>query len=234
MNQCSKHHPEISFVKVPLSKACRNCGHIEPLNGNELFWPARSKNAANNNHTRFRFVRFTLWLSSAAVVAGLIASGMLLYSKVSRLPIARIQPGSSAQRHISSTLIIPGDRRSRAAESVAPSATNGAPSETEINKEFQDSSHEEARVFFNRYFSNQAPNTSAEAGTKQMERRVSKAIADRAISGVYVTVEHRTAYLQGKVQTQTQRLIAERAARSIPGLGEVKNLIGVEWQSENN
>jgi hypothetical protein len=64
---------------------------------------------------------------------------------------------------------------------------------------------------------------------KQVEQQIEQAILHRAIEGVEVSLIGGTAFLRGHVQTISQKDAAEEAARGIPGVGDVRNLISVVW-----
>jgi type II secretory pathway predicted ATPase ExeA len=66
-----------------------------------------------------------------------------------------------------------------------------------------------------------------EIRSKEIETQVQKAIQNRAISGVQVSVINGTAVLQGRVATQRQKQAAERAANSVDGVARVRNRIVV-------
>jgi osmotically-inducible protein OsmY len=55
--------------------------------------------------------------------------------------------------------------------------------------------------------------------------QIIQAIRNRAITGVEVSVIDQTAYLDGHVETETQKFAAERAARDVPGVEYVRNRI---------
>ncbi|HEY3168085.1 MAG TPA: AAA family ATPase, partial [Candidatus Binatia bacterium] len=76
--------------------------------------------------------------------------------------------------------------------------------------------------------SRQAPVAeNADAQRKLLEAQVYKALENRAIMGVDVSVINGTAYLEGRVATERQRDAAERAARSVAGVQRVRNRIAV-------
>ncbi|HEV8724266.1 MAG TPA: AAA family ATPase [Candidatus Binatia bacterium] len=76
--------------------------------------------------------------------------------------------------------------------------------------------------------SRQAPVAeNADAQRKLLEAHVYKALENRAIMGVDVSVINGTAYLEGRVATERQRDAAERAARSVAGVQRVRNRIAV-------
>ncbi len=68
---------------------------------------------------------------------------------------------------------------------------------------------------------------NADARRKLLEAQVYKAIENRAIMGVDVSVINGTAYLEGRVATERQRTAAERAARGVAGIERVRNRIAV-------
>ena len=68
---------------------------------------------------------------------------------------------------------------------------------------------------------------NADAQRKLLEAQVYKAIENRAIMGVDVSVINGTAYLEGRVATERQRDAAERAARGVAGVQRVRNRIAV-------
>jgi type II secretory pathway predicted ATPase ExeA len=60
---------------------------------------------------------------------------------------------------------------------------------------------------------------------EQLEFEIYKAIYNRAIRGVEVSVRDGTVYLAGRVATERQKLAAAQAARSVPGVKEVRDQI---------
>lgn len=62
-----------------------------------------------------------------------------------------------------------------------------------------------------------------------LQTRVAKAIENRAIMGVQVSVVRGTAYLDGHVASERQRRAAERAARSVAGVERVQNRIAITF-----
>lgn len=64
---------------------------------------------------------------------------------------------------------------------------------------------------------------------QQLKSLVTKAIENRAIIGVEVSVVQGTAYLDGHVATERQRRAAERAARSVDGVERVRNRIAITF-----
>jgi general secretion pathway protein A len=60
---------------------------------------------------------------------------------------------------------------------------------------------------------------------EQLEFEIYKAIYNRAIRGVEVSVQDGTAYLAGRVATEKQKIAARQAARSVPGVREVRDQI---------
>jgi general secretion pathway protein A len=65
------------------------------------------------------------------------------------------------------------------------------------------------------------------AQRKLLQAKIYKAIANRAIIGVTVSVIDNITYLDGRVATESQRNAAEQAARSVAGVERVRNRIAV-------
>lgn len=65
------------------------------------------------------------------------------------------------------------------------------------------------------------------ASDQQLEMKVYKALADRAILGVTVSVSQRTVHLEGRVATERQKRAAERAAQGVKGIEEVRSRISI-------
>jgi type II secretory pathway predicted ATPase ExeA len=68
---------------------------------------------------------------------------------------------------------------------------------------------------------------SLEVRNKQIEAQIQKAIQNRAISGIEVSVVNGTAFLQGRVASERQKQAAERAASRVGGVERVRNRIVV-------
>jgi hypothetical protein len=66
-----------------------------------------------------------------------------------------------------------------------------------------------------------------DAQRKLLQAKIYKAIANRAIIGVTVSVIDNITYLDGRVATESQRNAAEQAARSVAGVERVRNRIAV-------
>jgi len=69
----------------------------------------------------------------------------------------------------------------------------------------------------------------ANAKSQDLQLQVTRAIENRAIMGVEVSVVEGTAYLDGQVATERQRRAAERAARSVSGVQRVNNRIAITF-----
>ncbi len=67
----------------------------------------------------------------------------------------------------------------------------------------------------------------SELKRQKIELQIQKAVLRRAITGVTVSFTGDTAYLEGQVETENQKSAAEQAARSVPGVKEVRNSIEV-------
>jgi general secretion pathway protein A len=72
------------------------------------------------------------------------------------------------------------------------------------------------------------PRDDSDQQKRELATQVSKAIANRAIGGIGVSVIDGTAYLNGRVATERQRRAAERAALAIPDVRAVQNRITIE------
>jgi general secretion pathway protein A len=62
-------------------------------------------------------------------------------------------------------------------------------------------------------------------GAQKLQIEISKAIRDRGVSGVQVSVSDGTVYLEGQVVTPRQKLAAVRGALSVPGVESLQNEI---------
>ena len=71
------------------------------------------------------------------------------------------------------------------------------------------------------------PSEDSELKRKKIELQIHNAILLRAINGVTVYFTGEVAYLEGRVETENQKDAAEKAARSIPGVEELRNSIKV-------
>jgi BON domain len=65
----------------------------------------------------------------------------------------------------------------------------------------------------------------AAVSAEKLEFEIYKAINNRAIRGVEVSVRDGTAYLAGHVATERQKLAAAQAARGVPGVKEVRDQV---------
>ena len=74
----------------------------------------------------------------------------------------------------------------------------------------------------------QSSRREAEQQRKFLANQVSKAIENRAILGVDVSVSNGIAYLDGRVATPEQKNAAELAARAVPEVRGIRNRIAVE------
>ena len=73
----------------------------------------------------------------------------------------------------------------------------------------------------------QAMKQDPEVQKKLLEAQIHRAIENRAITGVTVSVIENITYLDGRVATVRQRNAAEQAARSVTGVERVRNRIAV-------
>lgn len=72
------------------------------------------------------------------------------------------------------------------------------------------------------------PRNEAVVTDRALEMQVERAIDNRALRGISVSVENGTVYLRGRVPTTRQRLAAQRAAQSVEGIKSVENQIGLD------
>ncbi|MGH7794192.1 MAG: AAA family ATPase [Candidatus Binatia bacterium] len=70
---------------------------------------------------------------------------------------------------------------------------------------------------------------SSNQRNQDLQSQIIKAIENRAITGVEVSVVGGTAYLDGRVATERQRRAAERAAHSVAGVERVRNRISINF-----
>jgi general secretion pathway protein A len=63
---------------------------------------------------------------------------------------------------------------------------------------------------------------------RELEMQVERAIDNRALRGIGVSVKDGTVYLRGRVPTMRQRLAAQRAAQSVDGVRSIENQIGLD------
>ena len=63
---------------------------------------------------------------------------------------------------------------------------------------------------------------------RALEMQVERAIENRALRGISVSVQNGTVYLRGRVPTTRQRLAAQRAAQSVEGVKSIENQIGLD------
>jgi BON domain len=97
------------------------------------------------------------------------------------------------------------------------------PRETELDK--HDQGIQSARKLSEQ---THAPEDS-ELKRRQIELQIDKAIRLRAIAGVSVYFVGDTAHLKGRVGTETQKSAAEKAARGVPGVKDVRSSIEIEF-----
>ena len=64
--------------------------------------------------------------------------------------------------------------------------------------------------------------------SRELAIKVSRAIENRAITGIGVAVIDNVAYLDGRVTSETQRKVVEQAAREVPQIHAVRNRIVVD------
>jgi general secretion pathway protein A len=73
-----------------------------------------------------------------------------------------------------------------------------------------------------------SPRTRPVVTDHELEMQVERAIDNRALRGIGVSVRNGTVYLRGRVPTTRQRLAATRAAESVEGVKSIENQIGLD------
>jgi general secretion pathway protein A len=130
---------------------------------------------------------------------------------------ATAQSPAPADSGKSSTLA----EKEKASESQASEATAQSSAPTNTTK----SRDEIKKASKSRPGTEAANNLTADR--KRVELQIYKAIHNRAISGVEVAFVNGRAYLDGRVDSENQRLAADRAARSVPEVKQVRNRITI-------
>ena len=69
---------------------------------------------------------------------------------------------------------------------------------------------------------------ASEATSRELATKISKAIENRAIPGIGVAVVDHVVYLDGRVASEAQRRVVERAARGVGQIRAVRNRIVVD------
>jgi BON domain-containing protein len=241
---CKQHAPELSLSLTPLSKICAACGKVEPLDKREIFWPSNVSNSTPRHRLfprRQKHIIFALMVSLVPLLFALHSSSnkMIFQRSGDReaqpFPVLNYSsfPSPSVARHQ-----IPAAVSKKVAEGPAASYLLTDVDERdswEISNQGvnNDIPPVEKTLFtHSAQFSRESERGSLPAPA--IETQIVRAIAARAISGVKVTFDERTAHLQGVVQTESQKAMAERAAKSISGVKDVQNRIRVEWTGEIN
>lgn len=73
-----------------------------------------------------------------------------------------------------------------------------------------------------------SPPRNSDQQRRELAKQISKAIENRAILDVQVSVVNGVAYLDGRVATAQQRNAAEQAARGVPEVREIRNRLAIE------
>jgi BON domain-containing protein len=71
------------------------------------------------------------------------------------------------------------------------------------------------------------PTSTEPPSNEKLEAEIHRAISNRAIQGVAVSVSDGTAYLGGRVASVRQKIVAARAAGSVAGIKNIENRIAV-------
>ena len=240
---CHRHQPEVNPLFVPLVKICSSCGRTESLDDDEICWPSKVRFHRRKNWRSFRGSFYLVPLLLISIAASFwIAHGA--FREKSSTEARRIDRGTSfaspQPRSAVSSLAVNEDPLSPLARNGISPAGKPEPEQGEDDKAAQQTATTVTEtpptrnnVIAHSIESNNDPgvgNSTAHA----IESRIAKLITDRAIPGVKVTVAKDTVHLNGAVKTQTQKLLAEQAAKSVQGIKEVKNMLRVEWQGTNS
>ncbi|HXG52305.1 MAG TPA: AAA family ATPase [candidate division Zixibacteria bacterium] len=176
---------------------------------------------------RRRGDRAALWSGTAAAVATAVAGAMLYPSFDSalsdlsrRLAQARVDrdaplsvpPGASTLREAEHQAPVPAQREIPT-ESLSDSAAVAAPKDSTAERGAP------ARPF---------PADDKNDGSASAEDLARRAIANRAIEGVRVSVKDGIARLEGRVATERQKQAALRAVRAVPAVTSVIDRVAVE------
>ena len=108
---------------------------------------------------------------------------------------------------------LPAEENYPKAESGTSSSDRG---EAATKKETGTKNRDQAQSF---------PYNDAPVAAEKLEFEIYKAIYNRAIRGVEVSVRDGTVYLTGRVATDRQKLAAAQAARGVPGVKEVRDQV---------
>lgn len=241
---CRQHAPELSLLLIPLSKICAACGKVEPLDRREIFWPS---NVSNSTPRHWLFPRRQKYLILALMVS-LVPLLFTLDSFSNKMNFQRSGDGEAqpfpALNY--SSLPSPSVARHQIPAAVSKKVAE-APATPHLLRDVEERHSWELS---NQGVKNDVPpvektiftdgaqfSRESERGslpTPTIEAQIVRAIAARAISGVKVTFDERTVHLQGVVKTESQKAMAEQAAKSVSGVKDVQNRIRVEWTSEIN
>jgi hypothetical protein len=241
--RCKRHYPELNPLRLPLSKICAACGKIEPLDKREISWPS---NVALSSYKRSpsgpqKYHAFPL----------LVALVAFLFTLHPRLSLKDFKQDRRSAAHFPTKVLQSGVRRPNLASNHTPQSLS---EKTPASPAMPDSSADTDKDVYwnpsiqgidvpvpsrhNTVFTD-APKSNAESERAKFspagaEAQIARAIAARAISGVDVTIHEHTVRLRGVVKTESQKLMAERAARTVSGVTDVQNLLRVEWRGEND
>jgi hypothetical protein len=200
--------------------------------------------------------RSSTWLTIIAFVGGLVGAGVWLQSGLSTNPLAQWQDqlsaivavpprpaGESKPAPLADPLSSANTETPKADRNDAPAAAKGpvtepsalAPSEATLEpsrpppieapppSKAQPPPSRPA----NPAQARPAPQAKFTPRKEEIQAKVDQAIADRAIIGVRVSVIDGVVYLDGRVATENQHRLAERAARSVRGVERLRNRLTI-------
>jgi hypothetical protein len=194
-----------------------------------------------NGHRPRQKIKAVAKIAGSALVIGL---GLLVVWQVYE-PNKRISESSVARRLLGADISrseVPSDKASLAPNDPKPWE---APDEKDSSKLTDSSGSTNGNHLANSIqgpdeIANPLPaadpppvNPSPPTGSSQraIENQIGRAIHQRAVEGVVVSVVNDTAYLTGAVLSEKQKAAAEEAARNVPGVKRVHSSISVKWAS---
>jgi hypothetical protein len=207
---CRDHRPEIDFMRRPAVKICPNCRQVDQLSPSDFAWRTPRSKVLHNALKRFA-------PSALAASSALFAVGALVYQSVPTRTAAGTTPSTNSDTRNPANTSTDTAIAKTSAKPVPSAASSGISQSPTI----VDTAVEKPMP--------------ALLPTSPMSRlpvadNIAKAIASRAVSGIQIEYDRGTAYLSGRVKTQSQRLAAETAAKKVPGVDTVASSIRVEWQ----
>lgn len=164
-------------------------------------------------------------LESAALAPGTLKEGTANELKDAqglapeRPPISKQPPGNN--RIGLGATPVPEATKAAPSQAVDPPAPSQEKSTVKNSKSDQENTKSPAK----RSSGNNQIGADRTSVNDRLEFEIYKAIANRAITGVEVSVKDGTVFLGGRVATERQKNAAARAARSVPGVTSIRDQI---------